>query len=407
MALKFLKFVILSVLAFIIQPAAFAAGDECLGETLNDDTITVSFMTCDPGTEIYALYGHSAIRIRTASGADWVFNYGMFDFHTSNFVGRFVLGKTDYYMAAFPFEDFISEYEYRGSAVTEQILNLTKEEKEKLLHSLVKISRYEEWTYRYNFLYDNCTTRARDQIENCVNGKITYPKDETQESYRQIIHRYTKDCPWSEFGQDLLLGSDADKYIGERQKMFAPLYMKKYIDKAYITDKDGNKRKLVADTKIYPPIKARKEIKGFPVSPIGVFGTILALTMIICALEIKWNKIFWGYEAVLMTIQGLAGCIIATLFFFSEHPTVNSNWLIAILNPIPIIYMVIRMANIRKHKYDNYAPIAAGVIFLFIVVSLFISQTFSASVYCFALSLCLQTATSAYIQHKAEWKKSK
>ncbi len=38
--------------------------------------------------------------------------------------------------------------------------------------------------------------------------------------------------------------------------------------------------------------------------------------MIICALEIKWNKIFWGYEAVLMTIQGLAGCIIATLFFF-------------------------------------------------------------------------------------------
>ena len=75
-----------------------------LGETLNDDTITVSFMTCDPGTEIYALYGHSAIRIRTASGADWVFNYGMFDFHTSNFVGRFVLGKTDYYMAAFPFE---------------------------------------------------------------------------------------------------------------------------------------------------------------------------------------------------------------------------------------------------------------------------------------------------------------
>lgn len=33
-------------------------------------------------------------------------------------------------MAAYPYEDFISEYEYRGSAVIEQILNLTKEEKE-------------------------------------------------------------------------------------------------------------------------------------------------------------------------------------------------------------------------------------------------------------------------------------
>ena len=403
--MKVLRLVLALALATAIQPAVWAAGRECAAESLNTDTLTVSFMTCEPGTEIYELYGHSAIRIRTASGADWVFNYGMFNFNTPNFVARFVLGKTDYYMAAYPFEDFISEYEYRGSAVMEQTLNLTKEEKELLLSRLAKTASHEDWTYRYNFLYDNCTTRARDEIENCISGKSEYPQDNTEESYRQIIHRYTKNSPWSEFGQDLLLGCGADKNINERQKMFAPLYMEKYNAKAVIVDSTGNRRSLVSDTRVYPPVKALKETKGFPVPPIGVFGTLLAVTIAVCALEARKQRIFWGYEAVLMTVQGLAGCLIAMLFFFSEHPTVNTNWLLAILNPIPIIYMPARVINIRRHRRDLYAPTATTAISAFIVLSVFISQTFSASVYCFALSLCLQTATGAYIQHKSEWKK--
>ncbi len=394
-------------LAATIQTAAWPAGRESIGETLNTDTLTVSFMTCEPGTEIYELYGHSAIRIRTVSGADWVFNYGMFDFNTPNFVARFVLGKTDYYMAAYPFGNFISEYEYRGSAVIEQTLNLTKEEKELLLSRLAKTASHKDWTYRYNFLYDNCTTRARDEIENCINGKIEYPQDNTKESYRQIIHHYTKNDPWSEFGQDLLLGATADRNISERQKMFAPLYMEKYNAKAIIVDSAGNRRNLVSETKVYPPIKARKETKGFPVPPIGVFGSLLAITAAACAMEIRKRRIFWGFEAALMTIQGLAGCLIALLFFFSEHPTVNTNWLLAILNPIPLVYIPARIINIRRHRHDTYATIATTVICVFLVLTLFISQTFSASVYCFALSLCLQTATGAYIQHKAKWKRKK
>ena len=150
--MKVLRLVLILTLAATIQTAAWPAGRESIGETLNTDTLTVSFMTCEPGTEIYELYGHSAIRIRTVSGADWVFNYGMFDFNTPNFVARFVLGKTDYYMAAYPFGNFISEYEYRGSAVIEQTLNLTKEEKELLLSRLAKTASHKDWTYRYNFL---------------------------------------------------------------------------------------------------------------------------------------------------------------------------------------------------------------------------------------------------------------
>lgn len=374
--------------------------------SIERDTLTVSFITCEPGPQIYELYGHSAIRIQTASGTDIVFNYGMFDFHTPNFVMRFVLGQTDYYMAAFAFGDFIQEYKMRGSKVIVQVLNLSKEEKERLWNSLLRTAYTNGWTYRYNFLYDNCTTRARDEIENCVGGTIEYPADTAKESYRQIVHKYTGACPWSEFGQDLLLGNAADTEISQRQKMFAPLYMAKYNEKAVIVDSAGQRRNLVSDTKIYQPYKEMEKIPGFPAPPLAVFGTILAITLLLCVLQARKSKVFWPIDALLMTVQGVAGCLIATLFFFSEHPTVNSNWLLMVLNPIPLIYMAWRVRCIAKRKFDYYPIAATAWYLLFLIVSAFISQTFSPSVYCFTLTLCLQTATGAYVQNKAKWRKS-
>ena len=61
------------------------------------DSIRISLLTCAPGSEIYALFGHSGIRYENLSKQeDWVFNYGLFSFRESNFVLRFVKGETDY-----------------------------------------------------------------------------------------------------------------------------------------------------------------------------------------------------------------------------------------------------------------------------------------------------------------------
>lgn len=370
----------------------------------NDDTLTVSFLTCEPGPAIYELYGHSAIRIRTASGIDMAFNYGMFDFSSPNFVWRFILGKTDYRIAAYPFADFIYEYSHRGSAVIEQVLNLKPEEKNKLFRSLVNTAMKEGWTYRYNFLYDNCTTRARDEIENCVSGTISYAVDSSKaaNTYRKIIHHYTDNSPWSEFGEDLLLGQAADEPINYRQEMFSPIYMKDYNATASIVDNAGNKRPLVTSTRVFPPVEEMKEVWGFPIPPAGVFGTFLAVTILICVAEIRRNKVFAAFELPLMLVQGLAGCLIALLFFFSEHPTVSTNWLLMVLNPLPLVFLVPRAIALRRknRKPDLYPAIAAAVEGAFLIISLFISQSFSVSIYCFTLSLCAQSATGAYIERK-------
>lgn len=56
------------------------------GRDVPEDSLEVSLMTCSPGQEVYALYGHTAIRVNNyATGEDWVFNYGMFSFNRPEF----------------------------------------------------------------------------------------------------------------------------------------------------------------------------------------------------------------------------------------------------------------------------------------------------------------------------------
>ena len=99
------------------------------------DSIQFSLLTCSPGTEIYSLFGHTAIRYQNfTKSKDLVFNYGMFSFSSPNFIYRFVKGETDYQLGVNDIRSFKAEYMFRGSAVYQQVLNLTYSEKIKLTY---------------------------------------------------------------------------------------------------------------------------------------------------------------------------------------------------------------------------------------------------------------------------------
>ena len=221
-----------------------------MARALPGDSLEVGLLTCSPGTEVYALYGHTAIRVRSCApgGEDWVFNYGLFSFNRPHFIWRFALGECDYQVGAVPYRYFAEEYAGRGSSVYQQTLNLTAEEKERLWALLLDNLRPENREYRYNFFYDNCTTRARDRIEDAVDGEIVYPAQDTACTFRGIVHQYTADYPWAELGDDICLGAAADRPISAREEMFAPFRMLRYADGAVIRGADGRERPLVLST---------------------------------------------------------------------------------------------------------------------------------------------------------------
>ncbi len=357
------------------------------------DSIRISLLTCAPGSEIYSLFGHTAIRCENLTKKeDWVFNYGMFSFNTPNFVYRFVKGETDYQLGVIEYPYFEGEYAMRGSSVYQQELNLTPEEKDGIIRLLRENYRPANRTYRYNYFYDNCTTRARDKIEQGIAGKVVYPETEGKHTFRSIVREYTEGHEWSAFGIDLCLGSEADEPIDERKQMFAPFYMLDFARRAMIHR---------ADT-VVPLVKAEKKLLDFPEkdeelfekgeglslpSPMTCALAWWMLTIGIMAWSIWKNKVCWIWDIILFGIQGLGGCVIAFLFFFSLHPTVGSNWLLMILNPLPLVYLPFMVYKAIKGRKDLFHAINAVVLTLFIILVPFIQQKFNPTVLPLALNL--------------------
>ena len=206
--------------------------------TVSAQSRRVSLLTCSPGEEVYALFGHTAIRVvDEAAGIDVVFNYGLFSFDEPHFIWRFVLGETDYLLGAIDYEYFLGEYAIRGSGVTEQVLNIDDAQASRLMNALVVNSMPANRKYRYNFFYNNCTTKARDKIFEVLDGStIVYNTSSVGEimSFRDILHLYTDDNLWARFGIDLLLGAPADIKAGRDGAQFAPLIFRDELADASI-----------------------------------------------------------------------------------------------------------------------------------------------------------------------------
>src|SRR5574337_431851 len=137
--------------------------------------IRVSLLTASPGEELYSTFGHSALRITdTVSNTDIVYNYGTFNFDEPNFYMKFVRGKLPFYLSVERFEDFLFEYQQDNRGITEQVLNLNCYEKERIYALLNENMMGPNRMYKYDFTFDNCTTRLRDLIERATDSTVHF-----------------------------------------------------------------------------------------------------------------------------------------------------------------------------------------------------------------------------------------
>ena len=363
-------------------------------DSLRMDSVEISLLTCQPHDEIYSLYGHTAIRYHELwqGGRDIAFNYGVFDFRKPFFVLRFIFGLTDYELGAYPFRFFQQEYQRFGSMVTEQVLNLTNEEKAALQQALAVNMQDENRVYRYNYFYNNCTTKARDIIEQCIKGKINYEtREDYAPTYREMVHEMTQNNPWSAFGNDLLLGIMADQKTDRKQQEFLPYNLMYDFDHAEIYA-DGAYRPLVKERRLAVPPGIQITKRGFPLSP-SMCGIILfAIGLLIFLVEWRQRRIFVVWDVLLMITTGTMG-IFLFMMLFSQHPTVNINLQFILLNPLPWFFL---WKVIRKKK-TCYWNITLVLSILFLIGGFF--QNYASGISSLALCLIMQCCL------RSNWKK--
>ena len=361
--------------------------------------LQVSLITCGAGPEIYEYYGHSAIRIlRTDSlGLDVVFNYGVFDFNSGNFALRFALGHTDYVCAMQPTADFLDRYRRNGIFVEEQVLNLTQAEAHRLFDALLLNSQPENCVYRYNFFYDNCATRVRDKIEECLDATLRYPERPTERSMRQAVHYFSHNHRWATFGQDLLLGSEADIPATGRELQFAPIIMQQDFAQTLIVDNTGIVRMFAGEKQRLvdlPPIQVRPSVF---LSPLAVMLYLLIGVLVIGVWEWRKVRILWPLDSVLLLLQGLGGVLVTFLYFFSTHPTVGSNWLVWVLNPLPLVGLYWQIKGGLSKRYWYYHAVALTVLALFMLSLPVIPQYISLAAILMLTSLLVRSLTNVIV----------
>jgi len=333
--------------------------------------LRISLLTCAPGEELYSTFGHTALRVQdSVRGTDYIFNYGTFEFGP-DFYTKFIRGKLLYFLSVENFTDFVYEYQMQSRSIQEQILQLSCTEKHRLYTSLQTNALEQNRYYKYDFLFDNCTTRAGDIVVKNVDSSIVFKNilPGNGLSFRNLIHSYLNGGHeyWSKLGIDILLGVKLDRKVTNREAMFLPDYLLKGFDSANL-----NNHPLVS-----PPqtiLKMPSTLKGKPLfTPSIVFTLLLVLIVVISIVQSNWARAtIRVFDFLLFFILGLAGFLLLFMWFATDHKVCQNNY--NLLWALPTNAVAAFFVQGRKSWVEKYFGVVLGLSIILMVAWFFLPQ---------------------------------
>jgi hypothetical protein len=352
---------------------------------------TMYLITCGPGTETYSIYGHSALRvtINQAGGlkTDTVYNWGVFDFDTPNFAWKFAKGRLNYMLDSESFGRFVMGYFYEERYVLSQKIDLTASEKRTVMNLVNENLKPENKRYRYDFFYDDCSTRIRDLLEKSTEGKLVYPEEKNEvPTFRDMIGKYQAPYPWLQFGIDLLVGSPADIPAGVRDRMFLPLDMMAGLSETTV-QRNGENSSLLEPAEVILDFAPPVVNPSFFLSPVLIFSLLLVV-VIVLSLRFRQRAQNNAIDFTIFFILSLVALVILFFTFFSDHQQVKWNFNIIWLNPFIIICLIQILFN-RSGKI--WFRIVFGLSLIFLLAQFFLPQQFNPAIYPLALILLLRS----------------
>ena len=285
----------------------------------------ISVLTMGPGTALNDAFGHTAIRIKDpVYKFDIVFDYGRYDFETEHFYLKFAQGKLDYEVIQSEFKRFFRYYQYNNRSVKEQVLNLSTAQKTALYEHLKETIKPENKSYPYDFFYNNCATKLKDDIENILDNQLVYYPKPTFErfSFRNLIRSDLNQNSWGILGIDLALGSKIDQIATVEEHMFLPKYLYQLLENARLKSDDS---KLISTSKTLNPSNATAQNNFFS-SPFFILG-ILAFIMLLVTYKDYKNKTRSKWlDISLFAFTGVIGVVLLLLWVATDHQTTAYNY---------------------------------------------------------------------------------
>lgn len=291
------------------------------------DRAEISVITCGVGDELYSLFGHTAIRVNDPfEGIDRVYNYGMFDFRTPNFYGKFVKGDLLYFADYTTYKNFITSYVYDNRAVYEQPLDITQAEKEAIWNKLNASLEEKNKYYTYKFIDQNCTTKVVDIVNSSISTPVKVDVTGNTSTYRSILNSYLSSRYFEMLGINLIFGSKVD---ADNTLLFLP---DKFMQGLAETQVNGEL--LVPDTiTVFEP-ETLAETSGISFNSMWFFCFVVFILAMLMARR--------TVRSIYFVILGLLGLFFFGVGFYSLHGELLNNNTVLLCSPIFLVLPFLR-----------------------------------------------------------------
>ncbi|HLO43846.1 MAG TPA: DUF4105 domain-containing protein [Leadbetterella sp.] len=349
------------VLIFLITSVGGKA--QQLSKEAKFGLVTVSTGSSDDA--IYQIWGHTVLHLNDpVNGINECYDYGTFSFDQPGFIVKFLRGTLPYQMAKYDFQRFIDHYKYKENrSASEQILNLSEQQKQDLHQFLTNNYLPENREYKYRFFYYNCASRIRDILQQVCKDSLQFsPTLHADSTYRQWIDKYaSKKKPWMNFGMSLAIGLPSDEKTKESGAMFLPENLSVGFDSATIVH-GGVKQPFVLGkiqhTSVEPP-----SISSSIFSPFVVFSLLFGLVAAYTYWQIKSANKKLFFDKIFFSFLGIAGWFFLGLWFLTDHGVTEKNMNVIWAFPImfPMIFFI-KKPSVTKPLLWIYALINLGLL---------------------------------------------
>ncbi|MEM7707354.1 MAG: DUF4105 domain-containing protein [Pseudomonadota bacterium] len=336
-----------------LAAALFSFPALTLSQSLSLEDTEVSLFTIGPGKIYWQAFGHNAITVADpVSGFNAIYNFGIFDFTSENFLLNFVMGKMSYRVMAFDPDADIAGYIRDERTVTKQVLNLNAEQKRKLIEYLDWHSKPENASYRYDYFLQNCSTKVRDALDIALDGalKASSEKTMTSETFRSSLGSYSNAVAWLHLGANIALGRPVDNQIS----LWSSFYLPDQLSEAVATFATESGAALAQERiEIYEGSAANTSLLPLIFLAIGVLCLWLVHRN-------SWARSIWSL------VSGLAGVILLLIWLLTEHWATAWNPALIALSPL---LLALPFCTGKARKALTFTVIISAVFALFFVRS--------------------------------------
>jgi hypothetical protein len=389
----------------VLMGFAASAKAQATQPTTQRDELRVFLVTIGPGKEVWERFGHNMIwihdPIERPGGVDAAYNWGLFNF--DHFISNFLSKNMRYWMDAFPAEPIIQDYVDADRSVWVHELNMTAEQKERLLAD-VEFNRLEvNKFYNYDYYTDNCSTRVRDALDRALGGSIraAFEPISTGTTYRWHTRRLLADDWPSDLAIHYVEGPYVDRKINQWQESFLPVRFMQHLEQ--FSTANGplllSKRTLHI-TKSYP----ERETPPNRLIPYLLIGLCVGAAMLPFGMVTNtWAR---AGSAIVVFLWCLLGTIasVALLYLWLATPHVPPKWdeNILALGPIAVVLLVgFPFFGKVSRGVMILAMVAAALSVLGLLIQVFpgIDQV-NGDVIALTLPPNLSLAAAAYLAHR-------